>query len=708
MPEDDRTDTGPDATSAETYEGLVAAADWHLTSVIHAMAGEQATPRADQASAVRALVADRSRVLVVQATGWGKSAVYWAATSAIRSLGGGPTLVVSPLLALMRDQVQAAAGAGLQARTINSTNVDDWEPIMASVEDGTVDVLLVSPERLANPTFARRIGPVIERAGLIVIDEAHCISDWGFDFRPDYQRLSRVLTASPTTPVLATTATANQRVTDDVAAQLGRSTVVLRGGLARTSLTLSVIGGLGPLERFAWVDGALGRLGGSGIIYVPTVADTDRLAGFLADQGHVVAAYSGALDAAARERIEDDLRANRLKAVVATSALGMGYDKPDLGFCIHVGSPGSPVAYYQQVGRAGRAIDRADAVLLPSESDERLWKFFATASIPDPKQMESVLAVLVDRGAPMSVTEIESATGVRRGRVESLVKIAAVDGAVERVSAGWQATGVLYTYDAEKWDGIRAAREVEEDLMRSYAGGRGCLMEFLQRALDDPDPGPCGRCSVCTGVLPAQGRDIDFDAVRAARVYLRGADVVIEPRKLWPKGIEGGPSGRIAGALAGRALLYADAPEWNEAAREVAGPDGVLDDDVTDGLVAVLGRWRTQWAQRPVAVVPMPSRRHPGMVADLAQRIATVGKLPLVDALVAAGPPPPQDVASLPRVRALLDGLRLRDDVVLPGGGPVLLVDDAYRTGWTMTVAASLLRRAGAEDVLPLVVHRLP
>ena len=694
--------------SAETHEGLVAAADSHLTSVIHAMAGEQATPRADQASAVRALVADRSRVLVVQATGWGKSAVYWAATSAIRALGGGPTLVVSPLLALMRDQVQAAAGAGLQARTINSTNVDDWEPIMASVEDGTVDVLLVSPERLANPTFARRIGPVIERAGLIVIDEAHCISDWGFDFRPDYQRLSRVLTASPTTPVLATTATANQRVTDDVAAQLGRSTVVLRGGLARTSLTLSVIGGLGPLERFAWVDGALGRLGGSGIIYVPTVADTDRLAGFLASQGHVVAAYSGALDAAARERIEDDLRANRLQAVVATSALGMGYDKPDLGFCIHVGSPGSPVAYYQQVGRAGRAIDRADAVLLPSESDERLWKFFATASIPDPKQMESVLAVLADRGAPMSVTEIESATGVRRGRVESLVKIAAVDGAIERVSAGWQATGVPYVYDADKWEGIRAAREVEEDLMRSYAGGRGCLMEFLQRALDDPDPGPCGRCSVCTGVLPAQGRDIDLDAVRAARVYLRGADVVIESRKLWPKGIDGGPSGRIVGALTGRALLYADAPEWSEAAREVAGPDGVLDDEVIEGMVAVLGRWRTQWAQRPVAVVPMPSRRHPGMVADLAQRIAAVGKLPLFDALVAAGTPPPQDVASLPRVRALLDGLRLRDDVVLPGGGPVLLVDDTYRTGWTMTVAASLLRRAGAEGVLPLVVHQLP
>ena len=683
-------------------------ADRHLAAVLGAMAGEGVTPREDQDAAVRAVVADRSRVLVVQATGWGKSAVYWAATSAIRSLDGGPTLVVSPLLALMRDQVKAAEGAGLTARTINSTNVDDWEPIMQEVESGAVDVLLVSPERLANPTFARRIGPVIDGAGLIVIDEAHCISDWGFDFRPDYQRLSRVLVASPTTPVLATTATANQRVTDDVAAQLGPATVVLRGSLARSSLTLSVIDGLGPLERFAWVDGALGLLPGSGIIYVPTVADTERLCGFLTAQGHLVAAYSGRLEAAPRERIEDDLRANRLKAVVATSALGMGYDKPDLGFCVHVGSPDSPVAYYQQVGRAGRAIDRADAVLLPSESDERLWEFFATASIPDPVSVEKVLAVLGGSGYPMSVVEIESATGVRRGRVESLLKVVAVDGAVERRSDGWTMTGVTYVYDHAKWTGIRSARAAEADLMRSYARGLGCLMEFLQQALDDPDSGPCGRCSVCTGELPAQGREVDPGSIGAARTYLRGADVVIEPRKLWPRGLGSGRSGRIVGAVAGRALLYADAPEWREAARAVAGPDGELAEDVVDGVIAVLTRWRGQWAQRPVAVVPVPSRRHPRLVDDLADRIASVGRLPVIDALTVDGPPPPADVASGPRVEALLAGMRVLDGVRLPEGGPILLVDDTYRSGWTVTVAASLLRGAGAEAVLPLVVHRLP
>jgi ATP-dependent DNA helicase RecQ len=689
-------------------EELIETADRHMDSVLRSMAGESAVARDDQRTAVRALVADRSRVLVVQATGWGKSAVYWAATSAIRSLGGGPTLVVSPLLALMRDQVKAAEGAGLIGATVNSTNIDDWDTVMKDMESGETDVLLVSPERLANLTFAHRIGPIIEKAGLMVIDEAHCISDWGFDFRPDYQRLSKVLTASPMTPVLATTATANDRVTVDVAKQLGDATVVLRGSLARSSLQLSVIVGLGPLERYAWVDGALALLPGSGIIYVPTVADTDRLVGFLSSRGHVVAAYSGKLEAPERERIEDDLRANRLKAVVATSALGMGYDKPDLGFCLHVGSPDSPVAYYQQVGRAGRAIERAEAVLLPAETDERLWEFFATASIPDPQNIEKVLGVLADAEEPMSVVALESATGVRRGRLESLLKIVAVEGAVERVSGGWISTGEPYVYDQAKWAEIHSARAAEADLMRSYAGGRGCLMEFLQRALDDPDPGPCGRCSVCTGEMPAQGLNIDADAIEAARVHLRGADVIIEPRKLWPAGLNDGRKGRIDGASAGRALTFADSPGWRDAARAIAGPDRPLDDDVVRGMVSVLSRWRESWEQRPVGVVPMPSSHHATMVGDLAAKIAEIGKLPLIDALDVRGPRPPDDVPSAPRVNALLAGLVLRDGAELPGNGPVLLIDDSYRTGWTMTVAAALLRKAGAAGVMPLVVHQLP
>ncbi|MEI8051707.1 MAG: ATP-dependent DNA helicase RecQ, partial [Actinomycetes bacterium] len=288
------------------------------------------------------------------------------------------------------------------------------------------------------------------------------------------------------------------------------------------------------------------------------------------------------------------------------------------------------------------------------------------------------------------------------------LKVIAVEGVVERVPEGWRTTGNPYVFDQAKWAAIRAARQFEADLMRSYAGGRGCLMEFLQRALDDPDPGPCGRCSVCSGDLPAQGMAIDPESLRAAQIYLRGTDVVIEQRKMWPRGLSDGRKAKIIGASEGRALAFADSPEWREATHALRGPDGILDPEVIDGMVQVLARWKKTWSARPVAVIPMPSRRHPTMVLDLANRIAEVGSLELIDALEVAGPRPPDDTASGPKVEALIEGLTLRPGVSVPSNGPVLLIDDTYRSGWTMTVAASLLRNAGSPQVLPLVVHQMP
>ena len=689
-----------------TATDLEALADRAMGEVVISMAGAEAVPRDDQLAAVRALVAGSKRVLVVQATGWGKSAVYWAATKALRSLGHGTTLVVSPLLALMRDQVQAAKTAGLTAETINSTNADDWEVAMGRVAAGKVDVLLVSPERLGNLKFAQRMAPVLESAGLIVIDEAHCISDWGFDFRPDYQRLARVLAAAPATPVLATTATANQRVSDDVAAQLGDGTVVLRGSLARSSLSLSVVPGLSALERYAWVDEALTMFVGSGIIYVPTVAETTQLSGFLKSRGHRTAAYSGQLESDDREAIEGQLKRNELKAAVATSALGMGYDKPDLSFCIHVGSPNSPVAYYQQVGRAGRAIESAMAVLLPAETDERLWEYFATASIPDPEAITTVLATLEELGS-LTISALEMATKLRRGRLEALLRVLLVDNAVTKFGAQWGLGEGKYVYDYDKWTALKAVRAREADLMRQFASGSGCLMEFLQVALDDPNPVACGACSVCTHRLPGPGSIVDSDRVRAAEIFLRGEDVIIEPRKLWPSGLSSGRKGSISSFEVGRALCFADSAGWAIASKAVSGPDLPLDDEVIQGMIAVLSRWKDKWEERPVAVIPMPSRHHNRLIGNLASRIAVVGKLELIDALEVGGPRPPEDVASGPRVEALFESMKLREGAKLPNG-PLLLVDDFYRTGWTMTVAASLLRSAGASSVLPLVVHQRP
>ena len=673
----------------------------HLSRIISAVAGPDARPRADQVTAVVALVEQRQRVLVVQATGWGKSAVYWGATAALRAAGAGPTLVVSPLLALMRDQISAAERAGLRAATINSTNLDDWRAVQDELRAGLVDVLLISPERLANPSFAAQLPTLLEACGLLVIDEAHCVSDWGFDFRPDYQRLTRSLLAlAPGTPVLATTATANERVTLDVAAQLGEDTVTLRGSLARASLRLAVVPQLSALERYAWVSEALGSLPGSGIVYVLTVAETQRVAGFLRDQGHEVAAYSGQSEG--REQLEDRLRRNEVKALVATSALGMGYDKPDLAFCIHLGSPASPVAYYQQVGRAGRALDDATAVLVPAPSDEDIWNYFATAGIPNEGQVERILDALHDQ--PQSVLAIEAATGIRRTRVEALLKILAVDGAVSRERGGYAATGQPWFYDTRKWADLRRVRAAEAELMRRYAHGDGCLMRFLQEALDDPDPTDCGRCSVCDGQLPAPGAKPGADTVAAARRFFRGQDVVVEPRKQWPSGLPG-RKGRIVGPAPGRALAFADDPAWSDTLSTLWRADVEASSEVLDAMVDVLKRWSQSW-QRPVAVVPMPSRRFPRLISSVAEHLGQIGRLPVVDALAVAGPAPTADSASAIRAADLLRTTTVRPGVTLDG--PVLLVDDIIRSRWTVTVASALLAEAGATAVLPLAIHQLP
>ncbi len=682
--------------------------------VIEAMAGPDATLREDQATAVSALCEPAARVLVVQATGWGKSAVYWAATAIRRSEGAGPTLVVSPLLSLMRDQVAAAARAGLSAATLNSSNFDDWSAIERGLLDGEIDVLLVSPERLANPGFGRRVLDALAgRLGLVVIDEAHAVSDWGHDFRPDYRRVSDVLQRlNPETPVLATTATANQRVTDDVAGQLGDgTTLVLRGQLARASLELSVVDHLTPLDRYAWVVDHLPRLSGSGIVYTLTVADAERLAAAVAEvhgRDVQVAAYTGQLEPSVRHELEDALRDNRLKALIATSALGMGYDKPDLGFVIHVGAPPSPVSYYQQVGRAGRAIDHAHAVLLPSEADAGVWDYFATATIPKPDQVARVLAVLSTE--PVSVAAVEAQSGVRRGRVELMLKQLAVDGVVERVEAGWAATGVEWEYDAEHYDGVIAVRRREADIMRAYTRGERCLMELLQASLDDPHAEPCGRCSVCRGRLPdALEGAPTAETLTAVTALLRGQVHVLEPRKMWPGGAFG-TRGRIAPEDAhehGRTLVHADAPEWRETIATLFARDAPAPDEVGEACVRLLAGWKDTWSQRPEVVVDLPAAGFPVMTASVADHVAARGRLDRAS-MPAPGRVPDRETSSADEAAFWRDALTPDTLPAEVEGRAVLLLVDATSSLWPVTVAAAALRRAGATAVLPLLLHRRP
>jgi ATP-dependent DNA helicase RecQ len=692
---------------------------------LRALAGEQARLREDQWTAISALVERGQRALVVQRTGWGKSAVYFIATALLRARGAGPTVIVSPLLALMRNQVEAAGRAGIRAATINSANPGDWEALYAEVAAGRVDVLLVSPERLNNPSFRDQVLPELSRsAGLVVIDEAHCISDWGHDFRPDYRRLRTLLGSLPAgIPVLATTATANARVTRDVAEQLGTGgqgeTLVLRGPLDRDSLRLAVVTLPTAHQRLGWLAARLAELPGSGIVYTLTVAAAQETAAFLREQGMPVTAYSGRDEQATRLQAEDDLLANRVKALVATSALGMGFDKPDLGFVVHLGAPPSPVAYYQQIGRAGRAMsgqqgERAEVILLPGREDRDIWAYFASLAFPPQRQVLATLAALAEAGRPLSTGALETHVDLSRGRLESMLKVLDVDGAVRRVSGGWTTTGQPWHYDAERYERVAAERARERDAMLGYQAADGCRMEYLRRQLDDPDAAPCGRCDNCTGQhWPA---DVPEAGAAAARDRLLRPGVEVEPRRMWPTGMKAlglDVAGKIpagAGAEPGRVLGRLTDIGWGSVLRALLAenaPDEPVTRQVTDAMIKVLAAW--DWAERPAGVLTLPSRTRPRLIASLGQQIASVGRLPYLGGLgyTDANGTGPRRHNSAQRLCSLWHAFEVPDEVRIAIGaldGPVLVIDDRIETGWTMTVAARLLREAGASAALPLAL----
>jgi ATP-dependent DNA helicase RecQ len=693
-------------------------AEAHLRALV---GRDDAALRDDQWSAIEALVLDHRRALVVQRTGWGKSAVYFVATLLLRQQGAGPTVIISPLLALMRNQIAAAERAGIRAVTINSTNIDQWEPIQAQIQAGEVDVLLVSPERLNNPGFRDEVLPrLAATCGLLVVDEAHCISDWGHDFRPDYRRIRTLLGELPDgIPVLATTATANQRVTDDVAVQLdtdpatgsGHRVLVQRGSLDRESLRLGVVRLKTPQQRLAWLADHLAEQPGSGIVYCLTVAATQEVADYLrSPQGgsHEVAAYSGQTETTERQALEQDLLDGRVKALVATSALGMGFDAT-LGFVVNLGAPSSPVAYYQQVGRAGRGTDDATVVLLPALEDRDIWAYFASLSFPREQLVRDTLAVLAEQG-PLSTAVLETHVELTRTRLEAMLKVLDVDGAVRRVKGGWESTGREWTYDAERYQRVTEAREREQQAMLDYLDTTSCRMRYLREQLDDPEAEDCGRCDNCGGLTLTT--DVSAASVEAAGERLARPGVVVEPRKMWPTGLANlglELKGRIAdGASEGRAVARLTDLGHGQALRDLFRQpvDQPVPPRLAQAVMTVMKDWSASWEGRPVAVVHVGSVTRPTLVRDLAEGVARVMRLPIVGQYAVTDPQvdPGRGAAnSAQRVAAV----HRRYTLDLPDGlptGPVLLVDDLVVTGWTLTLAAADLRAAGATAVLPLTL----
>jgi ATP-dependent DNA helicase RecQ len=655
----------------------------------------EAVFRPGQAEAIEAVTRPGGRALVVQRTGWGKSAVYFIATRMLRANGAGPTVIVSPLLALMRNQIEAADRLGLVAVSVNSTNRDVWEEVFASIAIDEIDLLLISPERLNNPQFREDVLPrLLTEMGLLVIDEVHCISDWGHDFRPDYRRLKDVVASLPkATSVLGTTATANDRVIADVEEQLGSDLALVRGTLDRPSLALQVIDMPGKAERMAWVAATVPSLEGSGIVYALTIADARRLAAFLRTRGIDAEAYTGQTDADLREKIENRLSRNALKVVVATSALAMGYDNPHIQFVIHFQVPGSPIAYYQQVGRAGRAVDRAYGVALSGIEDARIQDYFIDTAFPSERVTDLILGSLEDADG-LTVNALLASVNMMTTRMTATLKVLEVEGVVYRDGSLWYRSDLPWEYPRERIEEVTRQRKAEQRAMAGYVTTGSCLMAFLRNELDDPSE-PCGRCVNCLGELldVAAGQDL----VPAADAFLGSQSILIEPRKQPPAGLKG-LTLRKQRLEPGRALA-----RYGESGLGARIERGRLRRRFDAGLVAESARLlgRSAPEPSPTWVTSVPNRDSEA-ITEFARKLADRLGLDYIDSVVRVSDNARQDEMNNSYQQAINVLRAFAVSHTRPG--PVLLVDDLIDSNWTMSVIGNLLIQHGSGAVFPFAL----
>jgi ATP-dependent DNA helicase RecQ len=662
--------------------------------------------RDGQIEAIQAVCEPASRVLVVQKTGWGKSFVYFISTLLYREAGRGPALLISPLLSLMRNQVAAAERMKLAAVTVNSENQHHWRQIEAQVAEGGVDLLLISPERLNSERFI--LGPMAGlNPSLVVIDEAHCISDWGHDFRPDYRRLGRLVKTIPNVSLLATTATASQRVMDDLAAELGPSLYQLRGDLNRASLTLQTLKLPSQTARLAWLASTIGSMQGSGIVYTLTKRDARVVAGWLKECGIKADAYFGGKDPLERERLEEALIKDELDVLVATTALGMGYDKPNLSFVFHYQMPGSVVAYYQQVGRAGRALEAARGVLLSGHEDIRINEFFISNAFPSRADVQEVLAAL--DGAPeegLHLNRLMELINLSEQRIQQTLKLLSLEvpAPVGSTQGMWQRLPAAIS--PAFWQRVeQLAQRRQEELKEMQTFLKlpwGSHMPFVVRALDG-DPS-----TVESPTLAPLCESVDQELAIQAAGYLKRLDIPIGPRTEWP--LWGIPSfapprnkyiGTKRRAQWGRALCYWSDAGWGDLVEQGKYKDGFFDQSLVKACVALLERWNP--SPVPEWVCCIPSSRHRELVPDFASRLADALGLPFVQALDKVRDNEQQKAMqnNTQQVRNL-DGA-FAVDTELPAG-PCLLVDDMVDSRWTFAVAAWQLRAAGSGPVFPLAL----
>lgn len=682
----------------------------HAEAWLRRALGPQADFRDGQWEAIEAIAVRRKRLLVVEKTGWGKSLVYFLATRLIREQDGGPTVLVSPLLALMRNQIQAALALGLRAETLNSTNKDDHERLERDLLAGKIDLILISPERLGNAHFRQAVWePLQGKIGLMVVDEVHCISDWGHDFRPDYRRIMPLLDELPGVPVLGTTATANDRVVADVVEILGADVEVLRGPLTRESLSLFVDrepkSAAWRLMHLAYL---LKQIPGSGIIYCLTKQDCLRVSEWLNLQGFPTKPYFSGIEEETgdnRPALEDQLLRNEVKALVASVALGMGFDKPDLSFVIHYQIPNSIVSYYQQIGRAGRAIDRAWVYLMHGHEDRDIHEYFIATAFPRVEDVHHVLDVLTAEG-PQRYTELLRRVNVGRTALDKILLHLELEGAIAEGDKSRIGRVGNKVPDFARWERVTGQRRAELAAMERYTAQTGCLMQYLSEALNDPQPPhPCGQCMNCRNwhdTFSPSPEALD----EAQRFLYRGKPIIIEQRRQWMGEVPFAEKARLEHFNEpGLALTWYGGEGWGRLVREGKYHEGAFSDELVEAAAALIEReWGGALGQKPW-ITCVPSLRHPRLVPGFAGRLAKRLGVPFADIVRCA--------RSMPEQKTMQNSYQQLANVAgafaaLPFSerGPAILVDDLIDSGWTLTVIGYLLREGGAPAVYPFALAK--
>jgi ATP-dependent DNA helicase RecQ len=663
--------------------------------------GENAAFKEDQLEAIEAVL-EAKRTLVVQKTGWGKSLVYFLATKMIRKNQNKFTLIISPLLVLMNNQIDSAAKLEMDVRTINSENKSDWEEIIGEVAYGNVDALLISPERLANEEFKRELATrLASKIGLFVVDEAHCISDWGHDFRPDYRRIVDLVNLLPrNVSVLATTATANNRVVEDIKSQLGQDIVVSRGSLIRESIAIQTVHLDSREERLAWILEHINEMPGSGIIYSLTVNDCKLVDRWLRENDIKSETFYKDMETAEKNIVVDKFLRNEIKVLSATVAFGMGFDKPDIGFVIHFQKPGNLVAYYQQIGRAGRKLDEAYAIMMYGNEDDEINEYFIESAFPTEKDMNEIIEAVINHPGK-NKNSIIGLTNMKRTRVEKCLKYLEVNGDVYVENKGYFKTPRLWKPDLEKSRKITEQRYRELDNINRYAVTELCYMEYIARELDDVTATACGKCSNCLHKKLFR-TELSQNEIDRAKKFIKEDYNVIKPRKQWPdKDCYG--EWKIPDEMQNQQGLvlsnYGDAG-WGKMVSQNKYRDNYFSDELVSASAELLTSFITENEIKCLTCVP--SIRRPELVKNFAERLAEKLGLEFFTGIKKV-----KDTVCQKQLNNSRKQWENADESFAACDSRsenTLLVDDMVDSGWTMTVCGYKLLQEGNGKIYPFAL----